>query len=299
MTTTKASGASPVSSPLADTYARRRRRIRWRRQDTPVYLAFFVVAIVVLCAIASPLIATHDPAKQSLLAQFEGPSLSHFLGTDDLGRDVFSRLVYGSRVSVQVGIISVGIGMLLGVPIGLCAGYLGGWVDNTLMRVMDALLAFPPILLAMAVIAGLGPGIRNAMIAIGIVFIPTYARLARGSTIVVKEMDYVAAAKATGAGPIRVIRSHIVPNSMAPLLVQASLGAGIAVISEASLAYLGLGSQPPNPSWGVMLRQASSFLSEHWFVSIPPGIAIFLLVLSMNLIGDHLRDLLDPRLRNR
>lgn len=289
------------SSALAEAFAPRKRRWlwRWRRTDIPVYLAMVVVGIVVVCTTASPLIATHDPTKQALLVQFANPSRSHLLGTDDLGRDVFSRLVYGSRVAVQVGLISVGIALVVGVPIGLTAGYIRRWVDSLLMRMMDGLLAFPPILLAMAVIAGLGPGVRNAMIAIGVVFVPSYARLARSSTLVIREMDYATAARAMGAGPVRIIWNHILPNSLAPLLVQASLGVGLAVISEAGLAYLGLGSQPPDPSWGIMLRQASSFLSDHWFVTIPPGLAIFLLVLSVNIIGDHLRDVFDPRLRGR
>ncbi|MCC7366556.1 MAG: ABC transporter permease [Dehalococcoidia bacterium] len=285
---------------LADEIAIQRRRLpRLHRRDLPVYVAVGVVGVVALCAVAAPVLAPHDPAEQDLLFQFGSPSRDHPLGTDDLGRDVLSRLIYGSRVAAQVGLISVGIAILAGVPIGLAAGYAGRWVDTLLMRVMDALLAFPPILLAMAVIAGLGPGIRNAMIAIGIVFMPTYARLARGSALVIKEMDYALAARALGAGPARVVLRHIVPNSLAPILVQASLGIGIAVIAEASLAYLGLGSQPPNPSWGIMLRQASSFLEEHWFASIPPGAAIFVLVLSVNVIGDHLRDVFDPRLRGR
>lgn len=300
MSTSGSAEAAPTLS-VADTVPLRRRRwrARWRSRDVPVYIAAVVVAMVALSALAAPVIAPYDPAKQDLLNQFLSPSWAHPLGTDDLGRDVFSRLIYGSRVSAQVGLISVGIAVVFGVPIGLVAGYAGTWVDNLLMRIMDALLAFPPILLAMAVIAGLGPGIRNAMIAIGIVFLPTYARLARSSAIVVKEMDYAVAARSMGAGPVRIILRHIIPNSLAPILVQASLGAGIAVIAEASLAYLGLGSQPPSPSWGVMLRQASSFLDQHWFESIPPGAAIFVLVLSVNVLGDHLRDVLDPRLRGR
>ena len=270
---------------------------RLRAANLPVMLALLAVALVVFAALAAPWIAPYDPKQQDLLRQFEMPSRSHLLGTDDLGRDVLSRIIWGSRVALQVGLISVGIAVLFGVPIGLIAGFYSGWADSVLMRVMDALLAFPPILLAMAVIAGLGPGIRNAMLAIGVVFLPTFARLARSSALVVKEMDYVLAARATGARAARIMLRHIVPNSMAPIIVQASLGAGLAVIAEASLAYLGLGSQPPNPSWGVMLRQASSFLQQHWFVTVPPGLAIFGLVLALNVIGDHLRDVLDPRLR--
>lgn len=290
--------------PLDLDLGRSRERSRWWRElhrilTNPILtISALLVMSVVVFAVAPALFATHDPTDQALLNQFEMPSRSHFLGTDEVGRDIFSRIVWGSRVAIIVGIVSVGIGVLVGLPAGLTAGYFGGRVDTLLMRIMDAIIAFPPLLLAMAVIAALGPGIVNAMVAIGIVFVPTYARLARGSTLVTKEMDYVLAARATGASHRRIIARHIIPNSLAPIIVQASLGAGVAVIAEAGLAYLGLGSQPPDPSWGVMLRQSSSFLQQHWWVTVPAGLAIFLLVLALNTIGDYLRDVLDPRLRN-
>lgn len=298
-----ASQDASADRAVLDTTSGSRRPGRTRRvgrtflKNPPLAIGTVLVATVVLFAVVPGVISTHDPTGQDLLSQLQLPSASHLLGTDEVGRDIFSRIVWGSRVAVIVAFVSVGVGVLVGVPIGLIAGYSGGLVDNALMRVMDSIIAFPPLLLAMAVIAALGPGIVNAMIAIGIVFIPTYARLARGSTLVLREMDFVLAARAMGAANARIISRHIVPNALAPIIVQASLGAGVAVIAEAGLAYIGLGSQPPDPSWGVMLRQSSSYLSDEFWVTVPAGMAIFLLVLSLNTIGDHLRDALDPRLR--
>lgn len=268
-----------------------------RRSNLPASIACVILLTLVLAAIAAPWITPHDPVEQDLHARLEMPSLAHPLGTDDLGRDTLSRIIWGSRITMQVGAIAVGLAVLIGVPIGLIAGYRGGVVDTLLMRGIDSLLAFPPLLLAMAIMAGLGPGIRNAMAAIGIVFVPTFARLARGSTLVVRETDYVQAARALGAGTPRIVLRHVLPNIMVPIIVQASLASSIAVIVEASLAYLGLGSQPPDPSWGVMLRQASSYMQDSWFVTLPPGVAIFLVAVALGILGDHLRDILDPRLR--
>jgi peptide/nickel transport system permease protein len=270
-----------------------------RVKDIPVVLAISVLIVAVIAAAFAPLVAPHDAYSQDLRRRLEMPSREHLLGTDELGRDVLSRLIWGSRVALQVGFIAVGLALAIGVPIGLLAGYTGGRLDAAMMRVMDGVLAFPPVLLALAIIAGLGPGIRNATIAIGVVFIPTFARLARSTTLVIRETEYVLAARALGATVARVLSRHILPNGMAPLIVQASLAMSVAVVTEASLAYLGLGSQPPDPSWGVMLRQSASYMSQNWFVTLPPGLAIFAVAVSLNVLGDHMRDMWDPRLRGR
>lgn len=261
-------------------------------------VSLVIILLVLVCAIFSELVATHDPIATDFDATFAGISTDHFLGTDNLGRDTFSRVVHGARTAIIVGLISVGIGLAIGMPYGLLAGYLGGWKDEFLMRVMDALYAFPAILLALIVIAALGTGVTNVMIAIGVVFVPVLARLVRGSTLSVKEMDFVLAAESTGASAPRVIFRHIMPNVLAPVIVQASLAVGFAIIAEAGLSFLGLGTQPPDPSWGSMLGAAQRFLlTGEGQLAIYPGLAIVLTVLAFNLLGDVLRDLLDPRLR--
>jgi ABC-type dipeptide/oligopeptide/nickel transport system permease subunit len=245
--------------------------------------------------------ATHDPLAQELDSLFVGPSFDHFLGTDNLGRDQFSRIVFGARTAVQVAGVSIIIGLSLGLPIGLMAGFWGGRRDEFLMRIMDALFAFPSILLALIILVALADsGISRLLlvsIAIGIPFVPTFARLIRGSTLSVKEQEYVIAAQSMGATDLRVASRHIFPNTLAPIIVQASLLFGVAVIVEAALSFLGLGTQPPEPSWGIMLAQSQRFMRTEPWLAIYPGIAISIMVLAFNLLGDVLRDLLDPRLR--
>lgn len=238
-----------------------------------------------------------DPIAIDPTAPLAGFTWEHWMGTDTLGRDTWARLVVGARTAMLVGLISVFIGAGLGLPIGLLAGWWGGRRDELLMRLMDAIFAFPALLLALIIIAGLGVGLTNVMIAIGVGFIPSFARLVRGSTLSVKEQDYVTAAQSIGGGDIRIASRHILPNTLAPVIVQGSLLFGVAIIIEAALSFLGLGTQPPDPSWGIMLAAAQRLIRTEPMLALVPGVTISLTVLAFNLVGDVLRDLLDPRLR--
>lgn len=278
-------------------FAREREFLRRFSRRPAGVVSLFIILIVLFAAIFTNVAATHDPIFTDFDALFSGPSGAHWLGTDNLGRDTYSRIVHGARTALLVGVISVGIGVSIGMPYGMLAGYLGGWKDEVMMRVMDAIYAFPALLLALIIIAVLGTGIFNVMIAIGVVFIPGLARLVRGSTLSVKEMEYVLAAESSGASTWRIILQHIAPNILAPVIVQGSLAIGFAIIAEAGLSFLGLGTQPPDPSWGSMLSGAQRFLTSQGSLAIFPGLAIVLTVLAFNLLGDTLRDLLDPRLR--
>jgi ABC-type dipeptide/oligopeptide/nickel transport system permease subunit len=258
-----------------------------------------VLVLVVFVAVFADIVDRYDPITQNTTEAFAKPSTKHWLGADHLGRDTYSRIVHGSRTALLVGLLSVGIGAAAGVPIGLYAGYRKGWVDELLMRTMDSVYAFPGILLALTVIAALGPGMINVSIAIGVTFIPPFSRIVRASTFTVMAEDYVAAAQAIGAAPHRIIGRHVFPNVLAPLIVQISLGLAFAITAEASLSFLGLGTQPPNPSWGLMLQSAQRYLYSNPGTAFYPGIAIVVTVLAWNLLGDALRDVLDPRLRGR
>ena len=243
-------------------------------------------------------IAPYDPIKVDVANALLPPSSAHFLGTDDLGRDVFSRVLVGSQVSLRVGLISVAIGFLFGVSLGLAAGYLGGTFDLLAMRGVDALLAFPALVLAIAITAALGPKIENAMIAIGIVAIPAYARLTRGQVLAVRAREFIVAARTIGASPLRIILWHIFPNVVNSLIVQATLSTAFAILAEAALSFLGLGPQPPDPSWGQDINYSQRYLPNlKWWMSVGPGLAIFTAVFAFNFLGDALRDALDPRLR--
>jgi peptide/nickel transport system permease protein len=254
-----------------------------------------VVLFFIAIAIAAPLIAPYDPLATSWLTVRKPPSAAHLFGTDEIGRDVLARVIYGARASLLAGVVSVTIALGLGVPIGLLSGYLGRWVDMLLMRVTDAMLACPFLILAIALAAFLGPSLSNAMIAIGISATPVFVRLTRAQTLSVKVEDYVEAAKALGNPHLRIALRHILPNILPPLLVQATLAIAQAIIAEASLSFLGLGQQPPAPSWGSMLNTAKNFLEQAPWMALWPGLAIFLAVLAFNLLGDGLRDALDPR----
>lgn len=256
-----------------------------------------LLAILIVIAVLAPVIAPYEPNTGDFLVTLQGPSSTHWLGTDEQGRDVLSRLIFGTRLSLTVGLISVGVGLAFGVTLGAVAGYVGGWVDTVIMRVMDILLAFPAILLAVAIVFMLGPGLEKAIIAVGIVSVPSYARITRGSVLSVKEMDFVEAAKATGAGRNRILVRHVLPNIFAPLLVRATLGTSEAILETAALGFLGLGARLPTPEWGLMLSRGSAHISDAPYLVYFPGIAITLAVLAMNLLGDGLRDALDPRLR--
>lgn len=246
----------------------------------------------------APFIAPYDPIKVDVANSLLSPSLTHWLGTDDLGRDVLSRVMWGSRVSLSVGLISVSIGLLVGTSLGLAAGYVGGTFDLLIMRFVDALLAFPALILAIAITSALGPQIQNAMIAIGIVAIPAYARLTRGQVLAVRQREFIVAARTIGAPPLRIVLRHIFPNVMNALIVQATLSTAFAILAEAALSFLGLGPQPPYPSWGQDINYSQRYLANlKWWMSVGPGLAIFTAVFAFNFLGDALRDALDPRLR--
>jgi peptide/nickel transport system permease protein len=271
----------------------------WRRfRKSPGALAgAAVVLLILLAAIFAHVIAPHDPLGQALTQQSLPPSAAHLLGTDKLGRDVFSRIVYGARTSIAIGFVAVGVAITAGTLIGSIAGYAGGRIEHVLMGAMDVILAFPSIILAIAITTILGPSITNLMIAVGIVYVPQYARLARSSVLAVKETEYVEAARAIGAGVPRILANHILPNILAPLLIQATLGIATAELEAAGLSYLGLGARPPAPEWGAMLNDARSYWVAAPWALIFPGVAITTLVLGFNLLGDGLREALDPSAR--
>ena len=263
-----------------------------------------IIAVFSAAAFFAPVISPHDPVENALYDQLkppvweEGGAVKNLLGTDDLGRDILSRLIYGARVSLTLGVVSVGLALTLGSLLGAIAGYYKGWLDNLIMRFMDIILAFPHILLAIVIVAYLGPGLTNAMMAIGIINIPRFARIVRASVMDEFGKDYVTAARAVGATDRRVIFNAILPNCMAPMIVQASLGFGAAILDAAGLSFLGLGAQPPIPEWGAMIAEGRAMILRAWWVMTFPGIAILLGVLGFNLLGDGLRDALDPRLRD-
>ena len=265
-----------------------------RRRRTAMFGLAVVIGFIALALFAAWL-APQDPIATSWGAIRKPPTAEHWFGTDEIGRDVFSRVVWGTQASMLAGVVSVSISLMLGVPIGLAAGFLGGWVDAAISRLIDAFLACPFLILAIALAAFLGPSLTNAMIAIGVSATPIVARLTRGAVIHVKVEDYIEAARALGASPLRQVLRHVLPNIAAPLIVQATLAIAAAVIAEASLSFLGLGQQPPAPSWGSMLNTAKNYVDSAPWMAIWPGLSIFLLVLAFNLLGDGLRDALDPR----
>jgi peptide/nickel transport system permease protein len=260
-------------------------------------IGLWVVLTIVAAAILAPWLVRASPIKPDFGSVLAPPSLAHPMGTDDLGRDEFSRVVFGARIALLAGVISISIAVVIGLPVGLLSGYYGGRVDDVVMRLTDALLSFPFLVLALALVAILGAGVDKAMIAIGLVFTPRFIRLARAQVLGEREQPYVEAARAMGAGDGRILWRHLLPNSLSPLLVQASLDMAGAITAEATLSFLGLGTQPPTPAWGSMLNLAQSYLSTAPWTAIFPGLAIFLTVLALNLLGDGLREALDPRLR--
>lgn len=274
-----------------------RRRLAQRASHNPIGLVgLVIIGVVILVAIAAPLLAPQDPTSQ-VTRRLQPPGGGFLMGTDELGRDVFSRVVFGSRISLYVGIISVSIALVLGVTIGLLAGYYGGRLDTLLMRMMDILLAFPALVLAIMIAGLLGANLTDAMLAIGVVYAPHFARVVRGSVLGVKAELYIDAARLLGATGPRIIRRHVLPNVLAPLIVLATLSLSTAILTEASLSFLGLGAQPPEPSWGTMLNGGRKFMELAPWVVIFPGLAIMLVVQGFNLLGDGLRDALDPSLR--
>ena len=257
-----------------------------------------IVIFFILVAIFGPMLASHQPMEQFSAFRLKGPSADFPFGNDEFGRDILTRLLYGSRISFQVGIIAVGISAIIGIIAGMIGGYLGGWIDSVITLLMDVLYAFPTILLAIAIMAMLGNSLTNVMIAIGVVNAPTFMRVVRGSVLSVRHMTYVEAAQSVGASVPRIMVRHILPNITAPLIVHASLNFAFAVLAEASLAYLGMGNRPPSPSWGSMVSSSYGYLQLAPWAAIFPGVAIALTVLGFNLVGDGLRDALDPRLRS-
>jgi peptide/nickel transport system permease protein len=276
--------------------ARQRRRIRRRMLRRPLALAGLVVALVfVLVAILAPVIAPYDPGRSDFAAALAGPSSKHLFGTDDLGRDLLSRTIWGARASMQAGVFATILAMAVAVPLGLVAGYYRGWVDPVISRITDVLLAFPFLILAVGLAAVFGPSLMNATIALGIAAVPGLVRITRGEALALREEDYVKAAVANGATDVVILGRHILPNMTGTLIVQATVTIPTAIIGEALLSFLGLGVQPPTPSWGVMLSAAQPFIDQAPRLVIFPGLAIFLATLSFNLLGDGLRDVLDPK----
>lgn len=278
-------------------------RPRWRetlgllaRNPTAAVAAVLLIGIV-LMSLFDETLAPQGPNEISVADRLQSPSWAHPFGTDDLGRDILSRVILGAGVSLRVGFLAVGIALVIGTLIGLLAGFYGRWVDDVLMRIMDMLFAFPAVLLAIAVLAVRGAGSGNTALAIGIVYIPVFARVTRASVLGVREEVYVRASRSVGASDFRLLTRHVLPNAAPPIIVQTSISLAFAVLAEAALSFLGLGTQPPNPSWGLMLAEGRGFIDLAWWLAFFPGMAIFLTVLCFNLLGDGLRDVLDPRQR--
>jgi peptide/nickel transport system permease protein len=280
-----------------------RARPRWRETlgllvgNRTAAVAGLVLLGIVLVAVFDEALAPSGPNEVSVADRLQPPSPAHPFGTDDLGRDILSRVILGAGVSLRVGFLAVGIALVVGSVVGLVAGYYGRWLDDVLMRLMDVLFAFPAVLLAIAVLAVRGPGAGNTALAIGIVYVPIFARVTRASVLGVREEVYVRASRSVGASDWRLLTRHVLPNAAPPIIVQTSISLAFAVLAEAALSFLGLGTQPPNPSWGLMLAEGRGFIDLAWWLAFFPGMAIFVTVLCFNLLGDGLRDVLDPRQR--
>jgi len=283
-----------VNSPQVSEF-RRITRVMFSRWIVTV--GAIIIAILILVAIFAPILTPYYPNATDLKAMLQQPSKEHPLGTDQLGRDLLCRIIFGSRISLLVGIVGVTIAGAIGIGLGLIAGYFGGWINNIIMRFIDALLALPPLVLMLAISAVLGAGLVNVLLALGIGMMPTYCRLMYAQTISIKESDYITAVHSIGAGHLRIMVKHLLPNAFPPLLVLVTVNLGTAIMMEASLSYLGIGIIPPTPSWGGMVNAGQSYLLDYPLLSFAPGIAILLVVLAFNMVGDGLRDALDPRLR--
>ncbi|MCQ8211580.1 ABC transporter permease [Cetobacterium somerae] len=292
MTTTKNENVGKKRSQWAELWKNLKR-------NKMALFGLIILVIIVLLAIFADQIANYDQVviKQNLRMRLKPPSAQHWLGTDEFGRDIFARLVHGARVSLKVGLIAVGIAIVIGGFLGAIAGYYGGKLDNIIMRVMDIFLAVPSILLAIAIVSALGPNLLNLMIAVSISSVPRYARIVRASVLSIRDQEFIEAARAIGASDARIIFRHIIPNSLAPVIVQGTLGVANAILSTAGLSFIGLGIQPPAPEWGSMLSGGRQYLRYAWWVTTFPGVSIMITILSLNLLGDGLRDALDPRLK--
>lgn len=285
----------PMAFPGA--FKRRRFKVPAFLRSPLTVVGLVIVVIFLIAAIAAPLVSPYDPNKQNLALRLKPPTAEHLLGTDQLGRDVLSRIIWGARVSLMVGLVVVISASIFGTLVGLIAGYTGGFVDHALMRITDIFFAFPSLILAMAIAGALGPSIENAMIAIAAVTWPVYARLVRGQVLQLKKREFVEAAESVGASGARIIRKHLLPNSLSPLLVQASFDLGGAILIAAGLSFIGFGAQPPLAEWGVMISDGRKYVTTQSWLPLFPGLAILFTVAAFNLIGDGLRDALDPRLR--
>jgi peptide/nickel transport system permease protein len=271
--------------------------IRQLRLNRGAVLGLILIVLAVVVAVAAPWIAPYDPLEQDIWSALKPPSRLHPLGTDDIGRDLLSRIIYGARISLRVGLISVAIASTIGTTLGIMAGFYGGWADNIIMRLTDVLAAFPGMLLALTVIAVLGPGLFNVMIAVGVGSIPSYTRISRGATLSIKICAFVESARAVGCKSARIMARYILPNVLPPLIVIMTLGIAGAILTASGLSFLGLGARPPTPEWGAMLSTGRTYLRQAWWFAMFPGLAITLTVVSINLFGDGLRDALDPKLR--
>lgn len=263
-------------------------------------LALFGLVVIlgyIMLALLGPYIAPYDPFKMYPNNMLQGPDAKHLFGTDQFGRDILSRVIYGSQISLKVGLISISISLVIGVAMGIAAAYYGGWIDSVISRMTDVLFSFPDILLALALMAVLGPSLTNVMIAIGIVYIPIFARMTRGSVLSIKAALYIEAARSIGVSNLTIMFRHVLPNVLAPIIVQATLSFAFAILTEAALSFLGLGVEPDTPSWGIMLNEGTDYMEMAWWIAVFPGIAITLAVLGLNVVGDGLRDALDPSLK--
>jgi peptide/nickel transport system permease protein len=271
----------------------------WTRlkKDKLALIGLVILIILILMAIFANFIAPYEYDTQNLKNTFQSPSLKHLFGTDEFGRDIFSRIVYGSRISLQVGVIAVGIAVVIGGFLGAVAGYYSGKIDNVIMRIMDVLLSIPQMLLAISIVAALGNSLINLMVAVGVSSIPQYARIVRASVISIKNQEFVESARAIGSSDLRIIFKHVIPNCLAPVIVQATLGIGLAILTAAGLSFIGLGIKPPTPEWGAMLSGSRTYIRDYTYMTLFPGIAIVITIFAFNVLGDGLRDALDPKLK--
>ena len=260
-------------------------------------LGLVIVLIYIIVAIFAPLLAPYDPVKQDLANMLQTPGPKHLLGTDEMGRDILSRIIYGARISMKVGFYAVGVAFVIGIPLGIFAGYFGGKVDLLIMRAMDVLLAFPGILLSIVFVSVLGPNLDNAILSVGIYTVPNFARMARGETLALRNSEFIEAARAMGSGDIRIVFSHILINIVSPMIVMGTLSFGTAIITTSGMGFLGIGAQPPTPEWGLMISAGRDYLRDYWHIAIIPGLAIVVTAFALNMLGDGLRDALDPRLK--
>lgn len=289
--------AATTDSPFRQARSPRTLFVRRFGKERTAIFGVVVILLFVALALLAPVISPYDPLEQNISSSLAPPSPDHLFGADKLGRDIFSRMLYGARISLAVGLGVVFMASLLGTTVGLLAGYAGGWWDEALMRVTDIFFAFPSLILAMAIAGALGPSLQNALIAVAVVTWPIYARLVRGQALVIREQEFVQAARAIGAGHLLILRRHLLPNTLSPLLVQMSFDMGTTILAVAGLSFIGFGAQPPTPEWGVMISEGRNFITTHWWLTFFPAMAMLFAVAGFNLVGDGLRDVLDPRLR--